>query len=307
MRTLFFFSLIAIGACALAVAPPSWGADGARVETGFDADSVTVGQRVTVSYAASYPESLTLVPPEQFDPGNCRLLSATWNDRSSQGYHIKQVDLVLLPMDLEGVHVPPAAFRFLRPAGDTLVVFSDAVEIPVRLQTAADSPPHPLKPQWEAPKSYLPYLVIGGIAVLVALLVWLWWRRRKAKPVAEPSRPQLPADYVALKALGEIEAMRLLESGRHKKYYTLVVDVLRHYIEQRYGVQAMDRTTDEIVFDLQRSRIEIDALEPLLRDADLVKFAKYKPGAEKGSAALESARDIVVQTTPRPVVATGGE
>ena len=83
--------------------------------------------------------------------------------------------------------------------------------------------------------------------------------------------------------------------------------MLRQYIERRYGWQAMDRTTDEIIDDLRRGRIEIEVVEPLLRDADLVKFAKHKPGIEEGTAALGSARDFVVQTTPRPLAPVGGE
>ena len=138
MRARLFMTFFASAVLWLGAVSRSAGADGVRVDTGFESDSVTVGQRVTVSYAASYPESLTLLPPQDFDTGNCRLLSNTWHDRTSDGSRVKQVDLVLLPMDLQGVHIPPAAFRFLRPAGDTLVVFSDEVEIPVKAQTTAE-------------------------------------------------------------------------------------------------------------------------------------------------------------------------
>ncbi|MCK4775839.1 MAG: hypothetical protein KAT30_13670, partial [Candidatus Krumholzibacteria bacterium] len=170
----------------------------------------------------------------------------------------------------------------------------------------AGSEPQPLKPQWEAPASYLVHFLVGGLALLAVIALWLWLRWRKRRPVVEPPKPMLPADYVALKTLGEIESMNLLEDGRHKKYYTLVIDVVRQYLERRYGVQTMDRTTDEILYDLDGRRARVDDLESLLREADLVKFAKYKPEVFVGKRAIQTARQIVVQTTPRPMAAAGG-
>ena len=293
--------VIAIACVALA------GADEPYVEIRAAVDSVTVGQRLVISYAATYPDSLTLLPPRQFDPGNCHLVSVRWHEeRLREGQRIKQADVVVLPMDLETAAIPPASFSFLSPSGDTLVVFSDAVEIPVRTLTTAESETKPLKPQWQAPRRILPYVLAGaGLLALAAVAIWLWKRRRRAEPDAEPVVPELPADYVALKALAEIEAMGLAEKGHYKKYYTLVVDVLRHYLERRYVVATMDRTTDEILHELDLGGRKVDDLEELLREADLVKFAKHKP--EEARATLKTARDIVVNTTPRPVVAVEGE
>jgi hypothetical protein len=308
MRGLFF--AIASGALLLlatgATATRDDVARAIRVERWAAADSVTVGQRLYVSYAATYPESLTLLPPEQFDTGNCRLVSVEWRDRSDAGARIKQADLVVLPVGLENAHLPAAPFFFLLPAGDTLIAFSDEIDIPIRQLTGAESEPQPLKPQWEAPASYLIHLLIGGLVLLAAIALWLWLRWRKKRPVIEAPEPELPADYVALKALAEIERMDLLKGGRYKRYYTLVIDVVRHYLERRYGVQTMDRTTDEILSDLDSRRSRVDGLEPLLREADLVKFAKYKPEIFVGKRAMQTARDIVVQTTPRPVAAAAG-
>jgi hypothetical protein len=305
------FVAIALGVLlvlAAGAAPP--GDDAARavrIDTWTPADSVTVGQRLYVSYAAAYPESLTLLPPERFDTGNCRLVSVEWRDRKGTGTRIKQADLVVLPMDLESARLPSVPFRFLLPAGDTLIAFSDEIDVPIRQLTSARSEPRPLKPQWVAPRSYLPHLLIGALVLLAAAALWLWLRHRKRKPVVEAPKPELPPDYVALKALAEIESMNLLEDGQHKRYYTLVVDVLRHYLERRYGVDAMDRTTDEILYELSKRRLQVGDLEPLLREADLVKFAKFKPDVSVGRRAMQRAREIVVQTTPRPVtVAAGG-
>ncbi|MDH3215480.1 MAG: hypothetical protein OEN01_04205 [Candidatus Krumholzibacteria bacterium] len=272
------------------------------IEMTVAADSVTVGERLHLRYRATYPDSLTLLPPGQFDTGSCRLVSSKWQEDSRDGRTVKQADLVVLPLDLETALVPPAPFFFLLPDGDTLVAFSDEVSVPIRQMTHNGGEPKPLKPQWQAPASYRYYFLAGAILLLAAIAFWLW-KRRKKPVVSETPRPELPADFVALKALGEIEGMSLLEAGKYKKYYTLVVDTLRHYLERRYGIQAMDRTTEEILLELGGRRVQIDGLEPLLQEADLVKFAKFKPDVARGKSAMQTAKDVVVRTTPRPVVA----
>jgi len=101
--------------------------------------------------------------------------------------------------------------------------------------------------------------------------------------------------------------MGLLDRGEHKQYYTLVVDVVRRYLEQRYGVAAMDRTTGELIGDFDTRGIRVENLEDLLTSADLVKFAKFVPPVTAGETAMQTARGIIVATTPRIVPSADGE
>lgn len=279
-----------------------------RIDTHVGVDSITVGERLAISYAAAYPESLTLIPPREFDTGNCRLVSVAWRDASTAQAQVKQADLVVLPVNLTSAHVPRASFLFVRPDGDTLVAYANEIDVPIRSLTEPASEARPLKPQWRAPRNYWRYVVIGGLVLVAAALAfWLWRRLRRPKTVVEAPKPELPADYVALKALAEIEGMKLLEAGRYKEYYTRVVDVLRHYFERRFAILAMDRTTDEILRDLFDRQVPMNGGEGLLREADLVKFAKYRPDVVAGRTAMETARELVVRTTPRPLPTAGGE
>jgi hypothetical protein len=184
------------------------------------------------------------------------------------------------------------------------------VIIPVRQLAAAGADTRPLKAQWEAPRSYWPWIVAAVALVAAALLLWWWIRRRKRRVEEAPLEPALPPDYVALTELTRIERMNLLKQGEFKVYYTLVTDAVRHYLAARYGVEAMDRTTEELLDELGGRGRRVAKLEDLLNEADLVKFAKYVPGEASGTAAMSSAREIVVKTTPRhsessPVQAVG--
>jgi hypothetical protein len=181
------------------------------------------------------------------------------------------------------------------------------VEVPVRHIAATASEPKPLKPQWQAPRSYFWFYIAGVLVVLAAVAFYLWRRWRKKRVVVEPAKPELPADFIALRALTEIENMGLLKGGEFKRYYTLVTDVLRHYLERRFNVLAMDRTTYETLHDLDAANVRVDGLEGLLQEADLVKFAKHVPEITDGKRAMEQSREIVARTAPRPMAVARGD
>ena len=202
--------------------------------------------------------------------------------------------------DLEAAFMPGARFGFVTPAGDTLTTATRAVDVPVRHLVSEATEPSPLKPQWEAPRSYMWLLLVAAAIVLVGLAIWLFRKRRKRKVVA-PSKPELPPDFVALRRLDEIERLRLLQKGEIKKHYSLVIDTFRTYLERRFGILAMDETTDEILFDLRRTRVEIDGLEAILSEADLVKFAKHRPDIPVAEGLIDLVRGIVARTAPRPL------
>jgi hypothetical protein len=203
--------------------------------------------------------------------------------------------------------MPAIAAGFVTPSGDTLIAFAEEVEIPVRGMAAGADGPKPLKEQWVAPADYTKWL-LGGLALLVAAAALVWWLRRRARKTEEaPPEPKLPADYIALTELTQIEKMNLLDSGRFKQYYTLITDVVRRYLEARYTIDAMDRTTSELLSELEsRRRRRVEKLEDLLNEADLVKFARLVPGIEAGHNAISMAREIVVKTKPSPVAPGAG-
>jgi hypothetical protein len=273
---------------------------GIDVETRVGADSVTVGQRLLVVHRISYPDSLSLIPPETFDLGTCRLMSVSWKEEKKAKRVTKTASLDVVTTDLEKAALPGLELRFLTPAGDTLRAQGDDIEVAVRRLTNDKSEAKPLKPQWEAPRSYLFLLYIAGALLIAAIAFWLFrrWRRR---PVTAAVEPELPADFVALRRLDEIERMNLLESGDLKTYYTLVVDALRAYLERRFWILALDETSDEILWNLRRLHVESADIEPVLREADLVKFAKVRPEIAAAKGFIDDVRGIIARTAPRPL------
>ena len=272
-------------------------------------DSVTVGQRFHVAYRFSFPDSLTQLIPERLDEGTCRVVSIAWTEQPADHRIDRTADVTFIPVSLDSSVIPPNRFAFVAPAGDTVYAVSDTVEVPIRRIALDAKDTRPLKEQWNLPPNYLLWALAGlGVLALAAGIVW-WVRRRRARRTATTApEVRLPPDIVALTELERIAGMGYVDRGEFKLYYTLVVDVVRRYLEARFGVEAMDRTSSELIREIQRHGAPVGDLGALLEEADLVKFAKLVPDRPAAAAAIERARAIVVDTTPRvetPAVAAG--
>ncbi|MBK8227936.1 MAG: hypothetical protein IPK70_12295 [Flavobacteriales bacterium] len=140
----------------------------------------------------------------------------------------------------------------------------------------------------------------AGLAVLLAAAAMLLVRRmRKA-----PQEPVLEAAPIALHervlaALDALEQERLWQQGLHKPYQSRLTDLLRGYIEERYNVPALERTTDELMHELRVSPLSNDhqvLLGNMLHAADMVKFAKALPSPQENEQLMASARRFVMAT-----------
>lgn len=144
------------------------------------------------------------------------------------------------------------------------------------------------------------------LAAIVALaLGGMWWWRRKRRdsfvvapappslaPVPEPTTPY----QQALAELDRIEQAGWPARGEVARHYEAAVDVLRDYLEMAQGVPARERTSAELLWALPPNLTEShgrDALADLLEEADMVKFAKYRPGSAAAADYLERARGLL--------------
>ena len=170
-----------------------------------------------------------------------------------------------------------------------------------------------LKPQMTLPFRFgevSGYLGISfGAALLLAGLIYLLVRYlhkrgRRISDLFKPA-PPVPAHIVAIEALERLRNEKLWQNDKHKLYYSGLSDILRTYLAGRFEVGAMEMTTDEIAEALRKVDIEqkskMDLLS-VLRDADLVKFAKATPEAQENEAAFDKALNFVEQTKPVEVV-----
>lgn len=103
------------------------------------------------------------------------------------------------------------------------------------------------------------------------------------------------------KALTVIEKLRkekLNSSENQKEYYTQLTDALRQYIKERFGFNAMEMTSSEILDRLHETGDQkmLDELKELFYTADLVKFAKYSTLLNENDMNLVNAINFIDQT-----------
>ena len=144
------------------------------------------------------------------------------------------------------------------------------------------------------------------LLVLMAVGYYLYLRLRDNKPIITSIRivKRLLPHQKAMKEIEQIKADKMQNSENAKEYYTKLTDTLRKYIEDRYGFNAMEMTSSEIIErleqamanDTQAAETMKAELRQLFTTADLVKFAKYSTMINENDANLVSAIDFINQT-----------
>ena len=144
---------------------------------------------------------------------------------------------------------------------------------------------------------------IGGGLLLIGLVAFLFYyvsRRKKNKPIFFPAKPAEPAHVIALRQLDRIRNEKLWSTDNHKLYHTLLTNIIRQYIEDRFAVYAMEQTTDEIVTSLRNENVIPKELLLQLSEnlslSDLVKFARYTPLVSENETGLQFGYKFVNQT-----------
>ncbi len=111
--------------------------------------------------------------------------------------------------------------------------------------------------------------------------------------------PPLPPHVAAIQALEALHNQKLWQNGKYKPYYSGITEILRTYIVGRWGIGAMEMTSDEIIVAMRTAELPDKAsmdLVTILRDADLVKFAKAEPDAEQNEADYLKAYYFIEET-----------
>lgn len=164
-----------------------------------------------------------------------------------------------------------------------------------------------IKPLAEYPFNIWDYWWVGviilGIA-LIAFAIWLYikWRKNK-KGLFDFSKPKEPPYMVAIKELQKLKNEKLWEHDKTKQYYTRLTDIVRQYIEDTFGVQAMEMTSEEILQALQNIKLDkkelYEELKSMFEYSDLAKFATYKPSPVENERSYQYAYNFIETTKPQ--------
>ena len=87
---------------------------------------------------------------------------------------------------------------------------------------------------------------------LLGLLIYLIVRIRDNKPIIRKIKvePKLPPHQAAMKEIERIKTEKVWQKGQSKEYYTELTDAIRTYIKDRFGFNALEMTSSEIIDQL---------------------------------------------------------
>lgn len=225
-------------------------------------------------------------------------------------YSYKQV-LTVTCFDSGYYPIPPFVFSY-QESGDTATHTAETEALLISVQgIAIDTSKNirdikmPLKVPFSLAEA-LPYILAGvGIIGLALLIIYLRKKLRK-KVVVKPAIvvPKRPPHEIALEELRKLESERLWQQGLVKQYHSRLTDIIRTYIEHRFGIIAMEMTTGEIMQAVRNLNIDSSASEKLSRLltlADMVKFAKMQPLPGENEMSMQQSYEFV-QTTRKEII-----
>jgi hypothetical protein len=160
---------------------------------------------------------------------------------------------------------------------------------------------HAVPLTWDDVKALVGLIVL--LLAMGALATFLTVRYRNNKPIIRRVKvePKLLPHQQALKEIEEIKANRTLQANDPKAYYTALTEALRRYMVERFGFDAMEMTSTEIIEHLQHTDSQsISELKELFTTADLVKFAKHAPMMNENDMNLMNAMDFINRTKVEP-------
>ena len=154
------------------------------------------------------------------------------------------------------------------------------------------------------------YLILAILAIIGFWIYWFVIRKRKETEDA-PTYRTLPPFEEAILRLNELDEKLLWQNNKVKEYYSELTEIVRGYIERELKVPALENTTDEVLAmikdfknldSIETSKETIKKLKDLLREADLVKFAKSKPLAIEIEDDRRDAEFIIGHLKPKQII-----
>lgn len=269
---------------------------GAQIETRIVPDKALIGDtlRLTIRVPEAGGRAVRFAAPGDENFSLLRVDSSRLASAGEMGFILAVYDT--------GEHTLPQLPVILGSVADAETLYTPLLRVTIEsvLPDSAQSP-LPLKTYREHPfqwRELLAWWWVAAVAAAALLLAWFWhWRMRRRRRIEEGFvEPLLPPEEEAIRSLILLRDQKYPARGMLKEFFSDYSHILRRYLERRYGFPALEMTTFELERQLDGDVYPApwrERLLPVLREADLVKFAKHLPDYSRCSAHIELGFELV--------------
>ena len=285
-----------------------------KVTAKFDNSTIKIGQQaklqLSVQYKADNGKHIKIQWPEIADTirkevevvGQSKI-DTIIPDKNNPFQFVQTKTLYITSFDSGYWAIPP--FKFMANT-DTNGVFTEPLLLQVNGMTVDTTIAiKDIKPpfaenytwiDWLKDNMYVVYGTLVAILILIIIIFLIRYFRKVKPPMVIVQAPKIPAHIIAFEKLEQLKNEKLWQEGKLKQYHSSLTDIIREYIENRYKIQAMEQTTDEILWSFRNVAIDEESkvkLKRVLILADLVKFAKELPMPNENEMSLTNSYDFI--------------
>ena len=257
-----------------------------QVETKIDVKKNKIGAQFNLTYKTNVDTAAKVVFPTLKNFGKMEVIRSYVIDTIKHGARYDLIKKYGVTQFDSGKYVIPSLKVLINNkvfATDSILVEVSDVKVDTLKQKLFDIKPI-AESEYQLSNFWRYLLIILLIFGLGALTYWLIKKYRK-KQVEEVEELKSPIERATI-LLKNLEKKELWQKGAVKEYYSELTDIARNYIEEAIEIPAMESTTSELIVALRAASIKkkmtvsvetLENLERVLKQADLVKFAKSRP------------------------------
>lgn len=268
---------------------------------------VTIGERIICSVFVRHAPKIKLASTIEFPNSRDFEIKSVKEipDKEEKGIVMTGRNFEIAAYGLGEFVIDEIPVKYLAADGAAKEIKTNRIYITVQSVDKKGKPKQDIrgiKPPADLPSDLKKWVMAGTVlTVILGLLIFLLLFLRSRKPRIETSAVILSPHEEAYQSLQTLFDSPLIREGQLKEYYVRISEIIRRYMERRYDFAAVEKTTDEIFKNLRDLKIADGAkavIKEFLLDADMVKFAKYRPEPREIVLINKKATDIVDKTKP---------
>jgi len=275
-----------------------------------DKDEVTIGDKIKFVIRVKYKGDITLQFPELGEQIGVFTINeiglAETPKREKNEYLIVERDYVLSSYEIGHQTIPSLKIKYKGSHGDGEVATSEVIiDIKGVLKEGEISGDiKDIFPPVDVPTSFkrlILWISVGlGFLLLSGIICGLVYKFKKRSKLQEQQFVRRTPQEIAYELLERLLKEDLIAKGLVREYYYRITNILRHYIEARFGLLAPERTTEEFLTEMAHTN-KLDAthkilIREFLERCDMVKYAKYGPSNLEVKETYDAAKRFIDET-----------